>query len=268
MSSIAPKFSVITPTFKRNELLLESLQSVLALRQISMEVIVGDDNPDGRAVEVVEKLGDERLVYWKMEPPTAGCPAKIRNESAKMARGSILYFLDDDDRANPDAVFKAFSALEKSDAGIFIGHPAPFGKDKNRVDSELKYFREALKFLDATPGKFRVSGQLLFSPTFLVSSTCLIKANTFRAIDGFDESLRLCEDVEFFLRAIRHQGYITEALEITQRRVSDDALSASASEEQTRRAYETIREKYKARFGGPEFYALKLAHKMRSIMGN
>jgi len=56
-------FSVIIPTFRRPNELLEAISSALHQQGVSVEVIVIDDAPEASAEQVVEHVGDPRVVY-------------------------------------------------------------------------------------------------------------------------------------------------------------------------------------------------------------
>jgi GT2 family glycosyltransferase len=94
----APFFSVIIPTYNRNDLLEKCLTNLAPeMQQIfNYEVIVSDDSLSLEA----KKLIDEKFqwVQW-VEGPHKG-PAANRNNGAKFARGEWLVFIDDD--AIPD----------------------------------------------------------------------------------------------------------------------------------------------------------------------
>ena len=55
-----PDVSVITPTFRSEKQVVESVQSALAQKGVSVEVIVLDDSPDGSARSAVESIRDAR----------------------------------------------------------------------------------------------------------------------------------------------------------------------------------------------------------------
>lgn len=100
--------SVITPTFRREDLLARSVQAVLAQQvDARIEHIVVNDagEPLGPApwqsderVRIVDTLRTERSV--------------ARNTGAALSRGTWLYFLDDDDYPLPGA-FATLLALAK-----------------------------------------------------------------------------------------------------------------------------------------------------------
>src|SRR5262245_27189078 len=90
--------SVIIPTFHREREVVIAAKSALEQRAVDGEVIFVDDSREGTARAGIEALGDERVRYLAMPKPSNGAPARVRNEGAKIARGRVFHFLDDDDR--------------------------------------------------------------------------------------------------------------------------------------------------------------------------
>src|SRR5260221_10766659 len=107
-----PDVSVIVPTFRRPVQLKEAIASALAQSEVSLEVIVVDDSPEGSARAAVEGLGDARVRYLKHEPPSGGVPGRVRNAGWPLAQGRFVQFLDDDDRVAEGAHQAMVEALE------------------------------------------------------------------------------------------------------------------------------------------------------------
>src|SRR5271170_3403582 len=89
--------SVIIPTFHREKLVVDAVESALRQEGVTLEVIVLDDSPSGSASKAIEAIDDVRVRYVKREVPSGGRPALVRNEGSRLARGRFLHFLDDDD---------------------------------------------------------------------------------------------------------------------------------------------------------------------------
>ena len=87
--------SVVVPTRNRSALLPVTLRSVLAQRDVDVEVIVVDGASTDDTPAVLAALADARLrVVWQDAPDGA---ASARNRGAAEARGEWLAFVDDDD---------------------------------------------------------------------------------------------------------------------------------------------------------------------------
>src|SRR5688500_13349027 len=102
MGSAIPEVSVIVPTFRRPQPLVEAVRSALAQEGPSVEVLVLDDSPEGSAREpLLAAIDDRRLRYLRQERPSGGNPGLVRNAGWPLTRGRYLHFLDDDDRLQP-----------------------------------------------------------------------------------------------------------------------------------------------------------------------
>jgi len=99
------KFSIITPTYKRNDKLARAVLSVLHQTHNDWEMIIINDSPDDMGYSSFEKtISNKRIVYLK----------NIKNEGVNYSRNRALdnvsqnsdwvIFLDDDDYLAPDAL--------------------------------------------------------------------------------------------------------------------------------------------------------------------
>ena len=88
MTLSLPDLTIIIPTFRREALLLEALQSALAVPGLALEVLVIDDSPEGGAQAVVRALGDARVQYLQQVPPSGGRPAVLRNRGLSWPAGA------------------------------------------------------------------------------------------------------------------------------------------------------------------------------------
>ena len=108
--------SVIIVTFKRDQDLLDAVQSVLK-QKTDCEVIIIDNNPES----VVEGLlpANENIRYYKQKSSESLMCA--RNLGTQMAKGDIVVYLDDDAVfENSDALCKVKSYINNyKDVGCF-----------------------------------------------------------------------------------------------------------------------------------------------------
>ena len=91
-----PTVSVVIPTRDRADLLVTCLDSVLAVRYPALEVVVVDNAPadDSTRAVVRERFGDDpRVRYVRLDRAGA---SHARNVGARLARGEIVAFTDDD----------------------------------------------------------------------------------------------------------------------------------------------------------------------------
>ena len=182
--SPAAAVSVVIPAKNVAAYVGETIASALAQDAVT-EVIVVDDGSTDDTIAIVRAVSDPRLHL--MTNDSAGV-SSARNLGARHASGDWLVFLDADDRLRPGAVAALLAAAHRAPRVVLV-----YG-DYNTIDSEGRQLgrRELLK------GRRKPSGDVLArltSGNFIVNGgVALTRAEAFRAVGGFDVSLRYCED--------------------------------------------------------------------------
>ena len=258
-----PVISVVTPTFRRPQPLAEAVQSVVGQSGHPLEMLVLDDSPEGSARATVEALGDPRVRYIHREHPTGGVPARVRNEGWQQAKGKYVHFLDDDDRLAPGALAALVEALEQHpERGVAFGIVEPFGDDAQVLADQRAYFIDATRrarLAQKTGSRRWMVANMLFKPTVLVNSVCMIRRELIEPVGGYDETLEVFEDVDFYLRAIRRYGAVFVDRVILQYRTGAPSIMHNLKDQ--RRAddcYQRMQQRYRREQGPLEFVTLKL----------
>ena len=95
---MSPRVSVVVPTYNRAHVLGESVASLLAERDVDLEVVVVDDGSTDGTAELLAGFGDRRV--RPLLRPHAGIAA-ARNAGIAAARAPYIAFHDSDDVALP-----------------------------------------------------------------------------------------------------------------------------------------------------------------------
>ncbi|RKH67113.1 glycosyltransferase family 2 protein [Corallococcus llansteffanensis] len=261
---MTPDVSVVVPTFRRPALVVEAVKSALSQDGVRVEVQVLDDSPEGSAREPVLALGDARVRYVQRDVPTGGNPATVRNEGWPRATGRYLHFLDDDDRVAPGAYQALAHALDAHpERGVAFGRVEPFGDDAQVLARQTAYFEDAARRARVAQrlGSRRwLVANMMFRPTVLVNSACLIRRELLPVLDGYDPRLPLVEDVDFYLRAIRRAGAVFLDRVVLEYRTGAPSLMHNERDaKKAVSAYRLIHERYRREWGALEFTALRLA---------
>jgi len=253
--------SIIIPTFRRPIQLAEAIQSALAQKAVSVEVIVLDDSVEGSATDAVASIGDARVTYVKRVKPSGGKPAIVRNEGIRLAKGNYVHFLDDDDRLSPGASQALVSALDQHpQAGVAFGWVVPFGDDPVALKDKSEWFQRAARIAKASPSRYRTVATILFKGALMVNSACMIRRQCFDALGGFDPDILYYEDVDFWMRAIRKFGHVFVDRPILQYRTGRSSLihDLQGNWQPVADAYGIIHRKYRTEHGLLEYAVLKV----------
>jgi glycosyltransferase involved in cell wall biosynthesis len=244
------RVTVIVTTFNDAAYLPDALDSVVAQTRPANEVIVVDD---GSRRDPSSRL--KRYPFVTLIRRQNGGLAAARNSGLHAADGDFIVFLDADDRLMPEAIAAGLAAFESCPEAAFV-----YGAHR-LVNARLEVIaKDNISAVGENPFRDLLTGNLV-----AMHAAVMYRKDVILKAGGFDESLRLCEDYELYLRLSRrnkvcwhhntvaeyrmHSGNIsrdyakmlTATLAIL-RRYSDvsgkDAEAKSAGEENWRRYYD------------------------------
>jgi glycosyltransferase involved in cell wall biosynthesis len=195
--------SVVIPAYNAARYLAATLQSVAEQTAPPGEVIVVDDGSTDATVEIARSFGAHVLSV------TNAGPSAARNAGTQAASGAYIAFLDADDVWLPEKL-----ALQLAGLAAF-GRPAFSFTDYRMFDEQG--LRRRKSQLRGTPAFRKIAGNLrrkrivletrgrrpLLYDSYIPPSSVLVRKSDVIAAGGFDETLRVTEDYEFFLRLFR-----------------------------------------------------------------
>jgi glycosyltransferase involved in cell wall biosynthesis len=171
--------SVIIPVRNGSNFLGEAVESALEQLNRADEVLIIWDDSDDDTASIVMTFQDRRIraIKGRGLGVSGG-----RNTGLAAALGEFVTFLDHDDLWPAGRHFKMKQVLE-NDPQV----DAVFGRTRIRLDP------------GATPWQWvlGLDGRHILGPNL---GSALFRSRFLRRIDGFDESLRFGEDVDYFLR--------------------------------------------------------------------
>lgn len=196
-----PRVSIIIPVRNGREFIHEAIHSVLTQSFKAFEIIVVDDGSNDFDYQSLEAL-DIRIKVLRLE----GCGvSKARNVGMSQACGEFIAFLDADDVWFPgklDAQIRYFDI--HSDVGVVFGqflkwNPSPEGgfAPAASIWSNCEGLTEA---------EVERSGWLytkLLMGLLVGMNTAVIRRSVYEQIGGFNETMRIGEDYDYWLRASR-----------------------------------------------------------------
>lgn len=202
-------------SFNARDTILRAVRSALEQDWLNTEIIVVDDCSEDDSVGIVEKATADvprlRLVRHAVNRGTAGA----RNTILAKANGEFIAFFDDDDESRPERIRLQYEALRDYEKTSGISLIACYASGARRYSNGYELDMPAIGSRPVIPHGDMVVDYLLFNArrarVFYGSGTptCALMArrSTFRAVGGFDESLRRVEDVDFAIRLALAGGH-------------------------------------------------------------
>jgi len=207
------KLSVIIPVYNRTDTLKSAVESVLCQTYNNIEIIVVDD---GSSINVQGTLLPyANLIKYIRHDENKGV-STARNTGIEASTGEYIALLDSDDLWLPFKADMQIKALEKS--GLRICHTDEFWYKKDRfINKQKKHERFGGRILPYILDFCRIS-----------PSSVMFHRSVLEKTGIFDESMRVCEDYDLFLRfALFYEIEYVPTKAIIKRAVTDDQLSAS-----------------------------------------
>lgn len=180
--------AAIIPHFEREELLAQALDSVVRQTEPPAEIIVVDDGSRRPPEAVCRRYGARLLVI-----DHTGKPGAVRNRGAEAAESKWLAFLDSDDLWLPEKLKRQRQKLE-SQPMMTLCHTREIWLRGTKTVSQKK--QKHLREGDVFPDALR---KCIIGP-----STVMLSKTVFEKLGGFDETLEIAEDYEFWLRWTDH----------------------------------------------------------------
>lgn len=214
-----PKISIVIPAYNASNYLAEAIDSALAQTYSNIEIIVVNDGSkdDGATERVALSYGD-KIRYFSKE--NGGSSSALNVGIANMT-GEWFSWLSHDDLYVPEKIEKQIEymrALNISEEEL-SGHV--FFSAFDSIDSNGNIIRRCNPKKEIELSKkiknLKNNGYLVAEPTKnnFHGCSCLIHKNVFKKEGGFDEKLRLINDLSMLLRiyiAGYKVHYIPEAL--------------------------------------------------------
>lgn len=180
--------SVIIPAYNAAAYIKETLESVFSQTYPSFEIIVvNDGSPDTPALEVVLQPYRDRIVYLTQE--NRGLSG-ARNTGLRAATGSMVALLDADDIWLPDYLEEQTKFLREH-------------REYDLVYCNALFFGESIydgkKYMNVCKSEGEATSAAIISRRCHVFVSITARTEILKQFT-FDESLRSCEDFDFWLR--------------------------------------------------------------------
>ncbi len=205
------KVSVVIPTYNRRSCIGNAIDSVLIQQRPDIEILVVDDGSTDGTLEWIDSAYKDCNVRAIRNFRSKG-PAGARNSGISEATGDIIALLDSDDAFLPEHIAHSIDVL-KSDsqvsvvfgravyeqAGSTVDYMGP-NFDKKLALASVRYENEQFVVFDDD-----YSTHLLEQGCYFNLSTVVLRAGAAQKL--MNESLRIAEDYEFWVRLAREFGF-------------------------------------------------------------
>lgn len=168
-----PLFTIVLATYNNRDLLPRAIQSALNQTFPDFELLVIDDGSADDTRFVVERIGDSRIRYVLNPAPSGSCDYP-RNLGIRMAKGSLIAFLDEDDLWYPRRLEKVEKAFDEHPEVSAVCH-----SENRRVNGRITGVN---RYGPWTDNFYEI---LIYERNCLSPVATTIKADLLRELNGF-----------------------------------------------------------------------------------
>jgi glycosyltransferase involved in cell wall biosynthesis len=181
--------SIVIPVLNRAALIARAIKSVVDEGTDDAEIIVVDGGSTDDTCSIARSFPGVRVI----EAPGSSIWQAV-NLGIAHASGALIGHLNSDDRLCPGALNVIRAAEAQASAAAIIRGRARFVA----VDSGGKFL--PLPAFDASVAERLDLEALIVGPT--ANNACFVRAETYRRLGGYDETLKIAADREWLLRAV------------------------------------------------------------------
>ena len=175
---------IIIPTYNPGPEIFDAIESCLEQSYKSINVIIVDDFSSNDVKSMIKPYSEVSYLRTKANLGPAGA----RNYGIKNTRSPLISFLDSDDIMCKDKIKISAKALGKgSSEGMSCGNYRIY---HNRQKLRPPFYGRPIK-IDHTA---------LMRRNWVASGSVTVKRSVLDEVGVFDESLRVCEDYDLWLR--------------------------------------------------------------------
>lgn len=192
-TSDLPKVSIITPLFNREELIKETIGSIINQTYQNWECIIVDDHSTDGSVECATfyRSKDHRIKVVTRNRSPKGAPT-CRNIGLEKSTGELILFLDSDDLLAPFCLEQRIEIYKKNKTLDFLGFPMLLFKNKpydlniyTNIETDESHL---LRYLRGD--NIWQTSQIIWTKSAL------------NKLKGFDESLTIGQETDLHIRAL------------------------------------------------------------------
>ena len=183
-----PLVSIIVNCYNGEKFLRATLDSIVSQSYKNWEVVFWDNQSTDQSANIFLGYNDDRFQYFYS--PSHTVLYEARNCAVKVARGDFIAFLDVDDLWSPDKLAMQIPLFQDVEVGLVYC--------KSWVLNESSSISHKMHKNDLPTGWVLSH---LVEQYFLVLSSLVVRKSAFYSIEnGFDATLNILGDLDFFIR--------------------------------------------------------------------
>lgn len=136
-----PLVSIIIPTYNREHLIGETLDSILKQTYSNWECIIVDDRSTDSTSDLLENYSssDKRFLFFIRPEKRIKGANSCRNIGLNKAKGAFIVFFDSDDLMTPDHLEVKVKGIQKGNYDYVITRTQYFNYDNDQIDRYYKF---------------------------------------------------------------------------------------------------------------------------------
>ncbi len=207
--------SIIIPIYNRENLIGETLNSILGQSYIHWECILVDDGSTDETLEVLKEYGrrDERVKYFQRPTVREKGANACRNYGFQKSNGNYIIWFDSDDLMTWDHIEKKVKAIQSSKADFIVAKTANFKEGVLREPYEYEKRPFGIK-----------AGDFILLKIHWYTYDVLLKREIAEQID-WNENMESWQDYNYFCKMLlktENGEYLDQVL--THRRLHSESI--------------------------------------------
>ncbi len=222
---MAPKVSVLIPTYNYARYLPEAIESVLSQSFTDFELIILDDHSTDETAEILARYAaQDGRISFKINPHNLGMVSNWNKCLGEAAGEYVKYLFADDLLCSADALRLMVTALDEEPAASMVASARSIIDSAGRRNTVMAPFGDSA-LID---GGWVISRCLGWQKNLIGEPTAVMFRKCFSG-DGFNPKLRQIVDMEFWFRLLEKGGlaYIGRPLVAFRKHIGQQTVSNS-----------------------------------------
>lgn len=223
-----PLVTVVIPAYNAEKYIADTLHSVLSQSYQNLEILVVDDGSTDNTAPIIKSFLP-RVRYLRQA--NSGSCAAPRNHGLRVASGELITFFDADDLMLPDKISAQVRTLVTTpNAVASITNYRNFG-GMERWNDHFSNCPQISQLISTTKQVPMVMAgdkcrSLLIDENFSSACSPVFRTERLKALVGFDESLKACEDFHLIYRTAMQGPIVIDTAIGFERRLHDLNMSS------------------------------------------